>query len=186
MSNAQPWDVSLPGMPAAEETPAMPGKARGVSGDPDLLPDEDDVARFWAKVVRSPQCWFWVGAISRPDGYGRFTFQRDNRQRTVLAHRFALLIDGVDLTGRVVAEHECNEPLCVRVGAGHVRVSTQSDNLRYAVRNGRHDGNRVASVSTHRAQRSVRIRAAIKDGWDAAAFHKAIASPGDGQLPLFP
>lgn len=186
MSNAQPWDISLPGMPATRRTLSPSVEERGVSYDPALLPDEDAVARFWGKVVRSPQCWFWVGAISRPDGYGRFTFQRDNHQRTVLAHRFALLIEGANLSDGVIADHECNEPLCVRVGTGHVRVSTQSDNLRYAVSSGRHDGNRVATASTHRAQRSLRIRAAIKDGWNAEAFHRAIATPDDDQLALFP
>lgn len=96
------------------------------------------------------------------------------------------MVAGHDLTCGTVAEHECNEPLCVRVGPGHVRVSTQAENLRYAVLNGRHDGNRPATVSTHRAERSLRIREALKGGWDARAFHAAIATPSPNQIPLFP
>lgn len=186
MSYAQPWDVALPGMPTPPPASDETDSGRGVVSDPSLAPNDDDVERFRRKIVRSPTCWFWVGGISRPDGYGRFTFQRDNVQRTVLAHRFALLAEGYDLSHGAVAEHECNEPLCVRVGTGHVRVSTQSDNLRYAVQHGRHDGNRPASMSTYRAERSLRIRAAIKGGWNARAFRAAISAPVENQLPLFP
>lgn len=186
VSDSQPWDIALPGMPAPPPASDGADSGRGVVSDPSLCPNEDDVKRFRRKIIESPTCWFWVGGISRPDGYGRFTFQRDSVQRTVLAHRFALLIEGYDLSHGAVAEHECNEPLCVRVGAGHVRVSTQSDNLRYAVLSGRHDGNRPASMSTYRAERSLRIRAAIKDGWDARAFRAAISAAVENQLPLFP
>lgn len=29
------------------------------------------VTRFWTKVVKSPSCFYFVGALSFPDGYGR-------------------------------------------------------------------------------------------------------------------
>ncbi|MGV0412252.1 hypothetical protein [uncultured Corynebacterium sp.] len=85
--------------------------------DPELSFDDKTVKTLFEHVVKSPQgCWLWVGSISSPDGYGRFTWQRGNRQRTVAAHRFALLITGESFGPGEVAEHECNEPLCVRVG----------------------------------------------------------------------
>lgn len=41
-----------------------------------------------------------------------FNYQRNNTQRTVLAHRFAVeLVHGL-LDDSVVCEHKCNEPLC--------------------------------------------------------------------------
>lgn len=48
-------------------------------------------------MVVSPTCWYWVGAISIPDGYGRFTWQRGGVQRTLAAHRFSLLASGQDI-----------------------------------------------------------------------------------------
>ncbi|MCQ9334495.1 hypothetical protein NQ042_10505 [Corynebacterium phoceense] len=162
-----------------------PSSSPEVSTNPSLAVTPNDIARFNSKVVRSPSCWFWTGAISTPDGYGRFTWQRDNEQRTMLAHRFALLSAGVNLPPGSVAEHACNEPLCVRVDDAHVHVSTQRDNLIYAVRSGRHLGPHAAVSSTNRARRSLRIRAALIDGWDSAAFYVAITEPAPEQPPLF-
>lgn len=151
--------------------------------DPELSFDDKTVKTFFEHVVKSPQgCWLWVGSISSPDGYGRFTWQRGNRQRTVAAHRFALLVTGESFGPGEVAEHECNEPLCVRVGCGHVHKTTQRENLRYAVELGRHAGNRVAVTAlSSRVERSRRIRHALRDGWDERRYREAIFSVSDGQ-----
>ena len=114
MSTPDPWEVALPGMPTPPDPTPHPRQSRDVVTNPDLLPAAEDITRFTSKIVYSPGCWFWTGAISTPDGYGRFT------------------------------EHACNEPLCVRVSPDHVHRSTQSANLRYAVGRGRHDGSRLA------------------------------------------
>ena len=151
----------------------------------DSLPITDDiVTQFNRRIVKSPQCWFWTGAISTPDGYGRFTWQRQGIQRTLSAHRFALMAAGVDLEG-LVAEHRCNEPLCVRVGPEHVSGATQSENLEYAVRNGRHRGTIEVVSSARRAQRSIRIREALRHGWNETAYHAACDGLDPDQLPLF-
>lgn len=145
-----------------------------------------EVTRFQRSVVRSPDCWFWTGAISSPDGYGRFTWQRHGVQRTVLAHRFALLVSGLEIGQSAVAEHHCNEPLCVRVEEGHLNVSTQSENIRYAVRLGRHRGNTPAvGSSVPRVERSRRIRSALAGGWNADRYLAAISGHPEEQLSLF-
>lgn len=155
--------------------------------DPELPFDDKTVKTFFEHVVKSPHgCWLWVGSISSPDGYGRFTWQRGNRQRTVAAHRFALLVAGESFSAREVAEHECNEPLCVRVGCGHVRKTTQRENLRYAVALGRHTGNRVAVTAlSSRVERSRRIRNALRDGWDERRYREAIFGVDSDQQTLF-
>lgn len=103
----------------------------------------------------------------------------------MLAHRFALLIAGEAMDSQNVAEHACNEPLCVRVDAHHVHVSTQRDNLRYAVRSGRYACPHTAVLSTNRARRSLRIRQALAGGWDETAFLNAITTPTPDQATLF-
>lgn len=172
-------------MPTPPETARQQRKARGVITNPDLQPKAADISRFNDKIVYSPHCWFWTGAISTPDGYGRFTFQCDNQQRTMLAHRFAFLAAGIDLADHDIAEHACNEPLCVRVSAEHVHRSTQSANLHYAVERGRHDGSRLAVESSDRAARSLRIRDALASGWNEAAFRAAVDRHNERQLSLF-
>ena len=90
-----------------------------------------------------------------------------------------------ELGDRVVAEHRCNEPLCVRVDPGHVVASTQSANLRYAVACGRTGAIRNPDQHTNRHARSVAVRDALASGWDAHAYAHACgnaAPPGTPSL----
>ncbi len=176
----------LPGMPEPPASVSRGSSKRAVVSNSELLPTESDIRRFNSKVVQSPRCWFWTGAISTPDGYGRFTFQNRDEQRTMLAHRFALLASGVSIGSSDVAEHACNEPLCVRVSPKHVHRSTQSANLRHAVKRGRHIGNRPSVQSRRRAERSFRVRAALENGWDEQSYRLAVQPAIADQLELFP
>jgi hypothetical protein len=150
-------------------------------------PPAGTVARFWEKVVKAPGegCWIFTGAISNPDGYGRVNFTVSGDQFTVSAHRFALWVSGVDITDRaMVAEHRCNEPLCVRVADGHLIESSASANIWYASASGRLRGPRPGRDTGERGrfQRSVDVRAAVRHGWDQEAYEKAarpIANPLD-------
>lgn len=92
--------------------------------------------------------------------------------RTEYAHRFALLIAG-QLSDGAIGEHRCNEPLCVRVGPGHLIASNQSANLRYAVACGRTGIIRHATERNDRHARSLAVRAAVAGGWDAGAYARA-------------
>jgi len=154
--------------------------------DHSLRPSQVNVAAFWAKVVKSPTCWYWVGAVSAPDGYGRFNFQRENRQRTVLAHRFSVELVHGPLEQDVVCEHKCNEPLCVRVGTDHLVRSTHSENVRYAIAMGRLSGHSLLNgQGRSRYERSLAIREALRNGYDEKAVFRAKTSPGDWQGTLF-
>ena len=88
------------------------------------------VQRFRSKVVQVPgsQCLWWTGAISGR-GHGRFWF---GRGRVVIAHRFAFaLAYGVEALDQVrVLGHRCDNPLCQRVGPGHVVASSAALNRR--------------------------------------------------------
>ncbi|MEH6624487.1 MAG: hypothetical protein V7738_17155 [Dietzia maris] len=113
-----------------------------------------------------------ISAISGVDGYTRITWRRNGVSRTESGHRFALLLAG-QLHDGTVAEHRCNEPLCVRVHPDHVIASTQSANLRYAVACGRAGHPRTLATPTDRRARSVAVRDALRNGWDPDAYTAA-------------
>ncbi len=172
-----------------DATPSASTSARNVKTNPDLRVTPDVVSRFWKQVVKGPEqhCWIWVGAVSTPDGYGRISWQVDGQRRTLSAHRFALLLEhGARLPEGIVGEHSCCEPLCVRVGDKHLRLTTQSANISYAVARGRHNSNKKVVDSDQRSARSLRVRAAVKDGWDLDALRAAQRDfpniPGQHQL----
>ncbi len=88
------------------------------------------VARFWAKVVpvEGSDCLWWTGAVSGR-GHGRFWLAVG---RVVVAHRFAFAVaHGPVAAGAVqVLGHRCDNPLCQRVGPGHVVASSYVENRR--------------------------------------------------------
>jgi len=130
-------------------------------------PPPDTITRFWAKVTRTPGCWWWGGAVSHPDGYGRISWTHHGQRRTLSAHRFALLLDTGPLGHHTVAEHHCNETLCVRVHPAHLHPGTQSANLRYAVALGRHRGPRPGDIDPRGYYaRALAIRASLNSGYD--------------------
>jgi hypothetical protein len=149
----------------------------------------DELARFWAKVVRGPgaACWVWTSAIG-DDGYGSFAVRRPvldalgrparapasgrvlMREHVVSAPRYALAaMLGTPLAAGVVAEHAvCDEPICVRAhaavvdgGLSHVVASTQALNLSTMGRRGRGGGMARWSVTRGpgRAAMAARSRA---------------------------
>ncbi|ORM37795.1 hypothetical protein BFL43_03060 [Williamsia sp. 1135] len=166
---------------------------RKVRGDRTLVPDAATEERFWSHVVRSRRCYFWTGAVSSPDGYGRITFRRNNRQRAMSAHRFALLLKYPELSAagddnsalESIGEHHCNEPLCVRVDPEHVQIGTQATNLAYAVMLGRHRGP-IPTALQSRVSRSLAIRDYLTRGGDPERTSELFgaAEPLD-QLHLF-
>ena len=86
--------------------------------------------RWAAKVAHVPgsECDWWVGAISGR-GHGRFWVGPDH---VVIAHRFAFAmthgLEALDLAP--LLGHRCDNPLCQRIGDGHVVVSTARENRR--------------------------------------------------------
>ena len=93
------------------------------------------VARWRAKLVtvEGSDCLWFTGAVSGA-GHGRFWL---SARRVVVAHRFAFaLARGVREAAQVaVLGHRCDNPLCQRVGPGHVVASSYAENRReWAIR----------------------------------------------------
>lgn len=95
-----------------------------VVADPSLL------ARFWAKVDRSGECWTWTACTNR-HGYGQFGIRR----RHYLAHRVSYALAHGPFDTALYICHSCDNPPCVR--PDHLFVGTQLDNMRDASGKGR-------------------------------------------------
>lgn len=93
------------------------------------------IERFWANTQRNgDDCWRWMGATNN-QGYGVLAVYSGDKRQRVLAHRLSIVIaTGADIDGRVVM-HTCDNPLCVN--PDHLRIGTQADNVRDALRKGR-------------------------------------------------
>ncbi len=79
-----------------------------------------------SRWVAGSGCWWWSHAVSGR-GHGRFWLgEVDGRDVVVIAHRFAWALEfGVAALDQVpVLGHRCDNPLCQRIGPGHVEAST--------------------------------------------------------------
>lgn len=82
----------------------------------------NDIERFWAKVLKTNDCWLWKGARLKPYGHGVTA----NNNRNCLAHRFSYVLAYGSLPAGVVIRHKCDTPPCVR--PDHLEMGTQKQN----------------------------------------------------------
>lgn len=101
------------------------------------------VARFWSHAKRDrdydPEndrdglgpCLLWTGARTKA-GYGTFSVG----DVKVLAHRLAWRIRNGPIPPDTLIRHRCDVPRCLR--PSHLEPGTTADNMRDAVKRGRH------------------------------------------------
>ena len=87
------------------------------------------IDRFWKKVNKTPSCWEWQGAKNQ-QGHGMFGVNG----KSMPAHRFSALINGFDITNKLVC-HTCDNPKCVN--PDHFFLGTHQDNVDDMILKGR-------------------------------------------------
>ncbi len=83
-------------------------------------------SRFESKVEKGPGCWEWRGTR---DSYGYGVIKHEGKM--FKAHRLAAFFATGKMPVLFVC-HECNNPGCVRWGAGHLYEGTNTDNMKDA------------------------------------------------------
>lgn len=147
--------------------------------------DPDVVERYRAKIVEvaGSDCWWWTGAISGR-GHGRFWL---SGRQVVISHRFGFaLAHGVEeLAHAEVLGHRCDNPLCQRVGPGHVMVSTFEENRREWVIRRTLAGSPVGDHRGSRERARVMRDLARRDPALAAVELERLRARYGQQLPLW-
>lgn len=77
--------------------------------------------RFWSKVIKTENCWYWTGKIT--NGYGYF---RPDWHGMVGAHRW-LYSQSHQIPPGTELDHLCNNPSCVR--PDHLEPVTHQENM---------------------------------------------------------
>ena len=140
------------------------------AGAPLELTDAD-VARWRAKILVTDTCAVWMGAVGR-DGYGRFALRVDGVPRTVTPHQVAATLaardgDGPPVSAGTTILHDCDFRLCCTTSPGHVRVSSQAENMRQAAARGRAVGPRPGHVDVRGPVGVARaVQTALRDSPD--------------------
>jgi hypothetical protein len=135
-----------------------------------------------------------MGAVGS-DGYGRVAISNKyDGARMFTPHQIAARLRfGMIPVGATVL-HDCEVRLCCRTDPGHVRIGTQAENMRDAVRRGRAVGPRPGRVDVRgKVGASRAIQAALAESVDrspdalAAVLAEVIADgdPWRDWLPLF-
>ncbi|MFF7995080.1 HNH endonuclease [Kitasatospora xanthocidica] len=142
-------------------------------------------ARVRDRVVEVPHgCIYWVHGALTSDGYAKMGITVGKVHRTVRVHRWLVeQVYGPDpLPGHLVAAHLCNESACLNV-RDHLRPISQSSNMRQMAAQGRSAGRAHVGWADTRGQlgRAMAIQAALRDGLDldrlAAAMREGDPRP---------
>lgn len=109
----------------------------------------DFAARFWSKVFKTDECWYWLGQTDSK-GYGVYK-PGEAWFGTRRAPRLALLLSGVEIPAGNQARHICDDPLCVN--PAHLRVGSNQDNVNDREERGR--GSRPDQAGSANSQAKV-------------------------------
>ena len=94
------------------------------------------VKRFFQKVQKTPNCWFWT-ASKRNKGYGAFVYPSINGDIVQgRAHRFSWEVHHGKIPENLCVLHKCDVPACVN--PSHLFLGTKRQNNLDMVKKGRH------------------------------------------------
>lgn len=76
----------------------------------------EDIAKLWAGVDKTGECWVWRERCNPDTGYGQIIVRRDGFTQTIGTHRMSYeLAFGEIPHGKMVC-HSCDNRPCVRPG----------------------------------------------------------------------
>ncbi len=78
--------------------------------------------RYWDKVEKTENCWFWHGTMS--NGYGQFFW----RGKRIGAHRLSYEHAQISIPKGLQIDHLCRVPRCVN--PEHLEAVTSAENTR--------------------------------------------------------
>jgi hypothetical protein len=87
------------------------------------MPAPNTIADFWRQVRKTSSCWYWIGAGSNGERYGRFGWNG----RRIKAHRFSWSLHNGPIPNRLHVLHRCDNGLCVH--PKHLFIGTHRDNM---------------------------------------------------------
>jgi hypothetical protein len=134
-----------------------------------------------------------VDGRGRVRRYGRFLINNKyDGTRMLTPHQVAARLGFGPIPAGATLLHDCEIRLCCHYGTGHVRVGTQSENMRHAVAQGRAVGTRPGRVDVRgKVGASRAIQAALRDAADhspaaLAAVLAAVIADGDPMRDIYP
>lgn len=92
--------------------------------------NQKEKIRFWDNVVKTPNCWYWVGC-KNSNGYGNIRIN----YKIYLTHRLSYFIYFGDIPENMCVCHTCDNPSCVN--PAHLWVGSRSENTRDMIKKGR-------------------------------------------------
>lgn len=118
--------------------PATRGSKSGGAIPP--LSDQD-LDRFWSKVLLGGECWPWQGSGSG-SGYGGFSYGPRATCRTLLAHRIAYSDMVGPIPDGMTISHLCHNRRCVR--PSHLVAEPIQKNLERSIAGEKHRDARLS------------------------------------------
>ena len=151
-----------------------------------------DIVRWRGQLLVTGRCHVWMGA-GGSDGYGRIAVRNpEDGPRTLTPHQVGARLGYGPIPAGATVLHDCEVRLCCRAAPGHLRVGTQSENMRQAVARGRAVGPHPGRVDVRgKAGASRAIQAALRGATGRspaalAAVLAAVIADGDPLRDLHP